>query len=384
MSRFEDFLIRSGDWAKLDISPPSDLREAPAAAASVGARRGGALTRYKISARWVEGNRREINAAWRNAQIAAGNNLTYHLPNGHYLTIAITQTAGYFRFDGVDGVSIADIFEAASAVAVLPQANALLFRAASAIEAFADNFDFATFGLGRAVALTGLALLSPTTRSVVDDLLGLRISGPVELVFGQGASLAQADREVLIGFDTATLLGNDTDNVLIKFGAGESSGGGGDDVLLSVRPVASPADAGSDYAGSWEFGDTGFQGGGGSFGGGGATGSWDAPETGATSAPAVVLDGGAGNDWVIAVGGEGAVTVGGLGRDIVINFSRDGEIWGDVRNSVLLGDGTRVYFDNGEQKTITDTADNSDLFEFQANTTILDVANDNGLAREAA
>ena len=46
------------------------------------------------------------------------------------------------------------------------------------------------------------------------------------------------------------------------------------------------------------------------------------------------LDGGADNDIVFALGGEKAITAGGLGRDWIYNTSSDGKIWGDVQGSV--------------------------------------------------
>jgi hypothetical protein len=51
---------------------------------------------------------------------------------------------------------------------------------------------------------------------------------------------------------------------------------------------------------------------------------------GAKSGPGglnLTLDGGTGNDWIYASGGEKAVTAGGLGRDWIFNTSKDGEIW---------------------------------------------------------
>ncbi|WP_156028661.1 calcium-binding protein [Sphingobium chlorophenolicum] len=84
------------------------------------------------------------------------------------------------------------------------------------------------------------------------------------------------------------------------------------------------------------------------------------------------LGGDDGNDQVYALAGEGAVTTGGLGRDIVVNRTDGGEIWGDVRNSVLNADGSRSYFEDGERKSIADDESNSDLFEFQGDTTIYD------------
>ncbi|MCJ2189220.1 calcium-binding protein, partial [Novosphingobium beihaiensis] len=84
------------------------------------------------------------------------------------------------------------------------------------------------------------------------------------------------------------------------------------------------------------------------------------------------LDGGEGNDWVLATGGDKAITVGGLGRDWIYNTSDGGEIWGDVQGSVSLGGGRYAYFEDGEQKIIEDGHDNSDNFWYASDTTIMD------------
>ncbi|MGL5837580.1 MAG: hypothetical protein ACRCY3_03675, partial [Sphingorhabdus sp.] len=84
------------------------------------------------------------------------------------------------------------------------------------------------------------------------------------------------------------------------------------------------------------------------------------------------LDGGTGNDWVIAIEGEKAITAGGLGKDWVYNTSAKGIIWGDVENSFKLGDGTRGYIENGVVKTIADDASNADVFWYASDTTIMD------------
>jgi len=86
----------------------------------------------------------------------------------------------------------------------------------------------------------------------------------------------------------------------------------------------------------------------------------------------MLLDGGADSDWVIAVGGEKAITAGGLGRDWIYNTSSGGEIWGDVQGSVNLGGGHYAYFENGQQVDIADGHDNSDNFWYAPDVTIMD------------
>ena len=100
----------------------------------------------------------------------------------------------------------------------------------------------------------------------------------------------------------------------------------------------------------------------------------------------MTLDGGPGNDWVVEVGGDKAITVGGLGRDFIYNGSVGGILWGDVENSILdVATDTRYYLQpavdaNGNpipgaapQKIyIADNSSNADNFSWSPNTTIED------------
>ncbi len=108
---------------------------------------------------------------------------------------------------------------------------------------------------------------------------------------------------------------------------------------------------------------------------------------------ALTLDGGEGNDMVLAIHdgtansifgtgkGDRATTIGGLGRDWIYNTSVKGTIWGDVANSFEQADGTRGYLAQetdaqGETvtvvKTIADNASNADNFWFARDVTIMD------------
>ncbi|MGL5838596.1 MAG: hypothetical protein ACRCY3_08865, partial [Sphingorhabdus sp.] len=93
------------------------------------------------------------------------------------------------------------------------------------------------------------------------------------------------------------------------------------------------------------------------------------------------LDGGTGDDWVIAIDGDRAVTIGGLGRDWVYNTSAKGILWGDIENSFKLADGSRGYLAEEVNaqgqvvqvvKTIADDASNADVFWYASDTTIMD------------
>jgi RTX calcium-binding nonapeptide repeat (4 copies) len=99
-----------------------------------------------------------------------------------------------------------------------------------------------------------------------------------------------------------------------------------------------------------------------------------------------IVDGGAGNDEVYAYGGKNKLTAGGLGRDLITNTSKGGELWGDVANSFIEvatdrrftlkttvnADGTtsqtKEYIESGH--------DNADNFVWAPGTTIMDPQRD--------
>jgi hypothetical protein len=74
----------------------------------------------------------------------------------------------------------------------------------------------------------------------------------------------------------------------------------------------------------------------------------------------LTLDGGIGNDWVVAVGGDRVVTIGGLGRDWIFNTSKGGVIYGDTANG-------QDEFGN----PIPDNWDNSDNIWWSGDVTVL-------------
>ena len=53
---------------------------------------------------------------------------------------------------------------------------------------------------------------------------------------------------------------------------------------------------------------------------------------------------GTGADVINVVGGAGVITAGGLGRDLIYNASKGGEIWGDLANSQLEVRSDRRFF----------------------------------------
>jgi Ca2+-binding RTX toxin-like protein len=93
------------------------------------------------------------------------------------------------------------------------------------------------------------------------------------------------------------------------------------------------------------------------------------------------LDGGEGNDWLVVGRGEGAKTIGGLGRDFIYNTSNGGEIYGDSETGtyekpVIGPDGKPVLNADGTPKTtptqVEDTEENADNIWYAPNTVVKD------------
>jgi hypothetical protein len=107
-----------------------------------------------------------------------------------------------------------------------------------------------------------------------------------------------------LGFDFETVEGGDAEDWLLASGVESRLGKEGDDFLLAIDSAEIKKGARLDPANP----DS-------------KTAPKDLRPT---------LDGGAGNDWVIAIGGEKAITIGGNGRDWIFNTSKGGKIYGDT------------------------------------------------------
>ncbi|WP_367714278.1 hypothetical protein AB2N04_00900 (plasmid) [Nitratireductor sp. GISD-1A_MAKvit] len=152
----------------------------------------------------------------------------------------------------------------------------------------------------------------------------------------------------LVGEDLSILVGNDENDVLIHFGAGEAYGLDGNDWLIAYKP---------DF---YEAGDR--------VGQAPGAGEEDTrPEV--DQETALLLDGGRGNDVVLAAIGEKAETVGGEGRDWIWNTSKGGVIYGDTKDGAIAGA-------NGERVSVPDSywesSNHSDNFWYWPETTIMD------------
>ncbi|MEQ1711935.1 MAG: hypothetical protein ABL908_11110, partial [Hyphomicrobium sp.] len=145
----------------------------------------------------------------------------------------------------------------------------------------------------------------------------------------------------LYGEDKGALLGGKENNWLFHSGYGEVYGQDGEDILIGLFPTELKA--------------------GEKIGEAPPAGEEDIREI-SDSDLNLILDGGDGNDWVISVLGEKAVTIGGAGRDWIFNTSKEGVIFGDTIDGLDPETGGKV----------TDSKENSDNFWFWPGVTIKD------------
>ena len=80
------------------------------------------------------------------------------------------------------------------------------------------------------------------------------------------------------------------------------------------------------------------------------------------------VDGGEDDDILIVTGGRAVSVAGGLGRDVIINTTRGGELYGDTFNGL-------VESSDGSVGAVEETPENGDLFWFAPGTTIMDPQN---------
>ena len=199
-----------------------------------------------------------------------------------------------------------------------------------------------------------------------------------DLLFGfaQASLHGGAGDDLLLGTDQAKLNGDAGNDKIVVGGNATGDGGAGNDLLVAFQSAAASGGAGDDVVLGWNAQITPP---------GDLINPEDSPPQDGQPDPRLraqhalhmTLDGGAGNDWVIELGGDGAVTSGGLGRDLIYNSSKDGIIWGDIANSDLdPGTDTRFVVDtSGPTPTkvyIADDASNADNFVWAAGTTIED------------
>lgn len=216
------------------------------------------------------------------------------------------------------------------------------------------------------------------------------ISGGISgiVIADPGSFVANPEGEWLVGQDVSTLVGrNDSDksDVMIATDAASAYGYDGGDILFGWNAITIKKGEALDSAirNQEAAANSAYQTAYTAWVASGSHGSAPtAPARDPNAARAdhdynLLLDGGDGNDWVIAPGGEKATTAGGLGRDLIYNTSKDGIVWGDVANSILdPGTDTRYYLDTSgptpRRVDIEDSVKNADNFVWAPGGTIED------------
>ena len=214
--------------------------------------------------------------------------------------------------------------------------------------------------LADGIAAQLISVVSGMMNQIEDVLFGEKglfgIDGPL---FGEGGPLyparqifekfgGEADWDgnwIIEGLD-AIAEGTDGDDTMAHDGWGELRGGKGNDILVGLEPV---------------FIKKGDQ----LFDGGNVVADKDLY---------MVLDGGEGNDWIATFLGTGALTIGGIGRDMIINSSKGGVIYGDTIDGLYHGQHGTVEINSEVREdrygeVAEATADN---FWFFPNVTIMD------------
>lgn len=207
-------------------------------------------------------------------------------------------------------------------------------------------------------------VIAPAVAGVMSDVLDLVLgseglfgaNGPL---FGEGAPLHFAvevleDPGLLLetgnwryGAFDQILLGSDATDILVHSRWGEVRGGGGSDILVGSEPIFI------------KKGDPLFEG-------------LDSPV--AEKDEYLTLDGGAGDDIILTYLGQGALTIGGIGRDLIINSSLGGVIYGDTIDGLYHGQNGAVEINKEvrEDRYGRVAEETSDNFWFFPNVTIMD------------
>jgi hypothetical protein len=157
----------------------------------------------------------------------------------------------------------------------------------------------------------------------------------VQIVGGEAATIVSDKNEFVFGQDLSLIVGDEKNNVLIHTGAGEAYGEAGNDILIGWK---------ADFIRKGDKIDP------------------NNPDSArADKDHHLTLDGSSGNDWVVAIGGQKAITVGGLGRDWIYNTSAGGQLYGDTQSGL-----------DAQSNKIADDAGNGDNFWYAPDTTIMD------------
>ena len=233
-----------------------------------------------------------------------------------------------------------------------------IYKAASTVFEYFKKFE----GTATSYLKEAASLLSPTTQAkqLLAGINSIAIDTFHVATAGAAAFTYDEKNAWLWGIDDGVILGGDKNDWLFHTGFGTAYGGKGDDVIVGILPKVLKAGE--------KIGPAPAQG---------------QPDTRNTAAAelTLTLDGGDGNDWVIAALGDKAVTAGGLGRDWIYNRSMGGVIWGDTINNtyekpVLDAQGNPVLNPDGSPKTAPtkpeDNEANADNIWYSPNTIVKD------------
>ncbi|WP_029031115.1 hypothetical protein [Salinarimonas rosea] len=182
--------------------------------------------------------------------------------------------------------------------------------------------------LGEAAYKTYKELFDPFFERVYDEI-------EARAAAGESPSEAYANAVFsALGFDLTRVEGSEGEDWLVGQKWGDRAGNGGDDFLVGFAPEA--VEAGEPF-------------------------DPQNPNSAIAEREYVLtLDGGAGNDFIVTIGGEKAVTIGGNGRDWIFNTSKGGILYGDTIDG-RSPDGTSLT-----------EKENSDNFWWWPSTTIMD------------
>ena len=223
-------------------------------------------------------------------------------------TVALISAGAYFGYQ--------EIKELATDAKEAFPADSFQYKLADTVLDFMDAFEATIKPYVDSIK----AVVAEFYNQVIDPLIPT-----IQFVEDGAVGFALEPNTWMIGSDEATLIGlDDEENGDVQFhsGSGEVKGLKGDDILVGW------------FSGTGEDGE------------------------------GLLLDGGAGNDWVISILGEKAVTVGGVGRDWVFNTSLAGELYGDtISGTYESGDGV---------KKVEDVSENADSFWYFPDTVIMD------------
>jgi hypothetical protein len=229
--------------------------------------------------------------------------------------------------------------------------------AANLVEAFADEPDSYLY-IGAKAVLDALQVFEGQVFAVLQELANLLASGAqagevkdgvanleveeFQVVGENAVGYTYNDKKTwLFGLDDGVIIGGDENNWLLHTGYGKALGQGGDDVLIGITP---------------EYIRAGQR-----IGAAPPDGVEDTRRV-AEQDLRLTLDGGDGDDWVIALGGTGAITIGGAGRDFLFNTSAYGQLFGDS----VDGQG------NSDGKASATGKMDSDVFWYWPGTFIMD------------